>query len=82
MKLYINGSYQGLGLKITGQYDIIRTIFPKKLKRGETVYGETYGSGNIEVFNEKGIIGEVPSEYSIERVGEKIAVGNKAKFRL
>lgn len=63
VKLYINESYQGLGLKITGQYDIIRTIFPKKLKRGETVYGETYGSGNIEVFNEKGIIGEVPSEY-------------------
>lgn len=62
-KVYINESYQGLGLKITGSYDIIRIIFPRTLKKGETVYGETYDSGNIEVFNEKGVIGEVPSEY-------------------
>lgn len=63
VKLYVNESYRGSSLNVTGEYDIIRRIFPKTFKKGETVYGETYDSGNIEVFNEKNVIGDVPSEY-------------------
>lgn len=63
VKLYINENYQGLGLTITGNYDLIRILFPKKLKEGETVYGEAYDSETIEVFNANGVIGDVPAEF-------------------
>ena len=63
VKLYVNESYRGSTLTVKGGDDLIRMLFPQKLEKGETVYGEAYQSGDIMVFNDDHVIGEVPSEY-------------------
>lgn len=67
VKLYVNDSYRGASLNVSGDYDIIRRIFPKKLKKGEIVYGEKMDpdlkSIDVEVFNDNNVIGDVPQEY-------------------
>lgn len=62
VKLYVDESYRGSTLTIKGGDDLIRMLFPRTLKKGETVYGEAYQSGDILVFNDNHVIGEVPSE--------------------
>lgn len=67
VRLYVNESYRGGSLNVTGEYDIIREIFPKKLKKGEIVYGEkmdpNFKNRDVEVFNDNNVIGDVPQEY-------------------
>ena len=64
VELYINTSYRGGSLNVSGEDDMIRKVFPKKLKKGETVYGEAMSDGRpIEVFNDNGAIGDVPTDY-------------------
>lgn len=67
VRLYVNESYRGGSLNVTGEYDTIREIFPKKLKKGEIVYGEkmdpNFKSRDVEVFNDNNVIGDVPQEY-------------------
>ena len=63
VKRYVNESYRGSTLTVQGGDDLIRMLFPQKLEKGETVYGEACQSGDILVFNDDHVIGEVPSEY-------------------
>lgn len=67
VKLYVNDSYRGSSLNISGDYDLLRRIFPKKLKKGEIVYGEAidsyYKNRDVEVFNNNNIIGDVSPEF-------------------
>lgn len=64
VELYINTSYRGGSLTVSGEDDMIRKVFPKKLKKGETVYGEAISDERpIEVFNDNGAIGDVPIDY-------------------
>lgn len=62
VKLYVNESYRGSTLTLQGGDDLIRMLFPRMLEKGEIVYGEAYQSGDILVFNDNHVIGEVPSE--------------------
>lgn len=67
VKLYVNDSYRGASLNVSGDYDLLRRIFPKKLKKGEIVYGEKmdpdFKNRDVEVFNDNNVIGNVPQEY-------------------
>lgn len=64
VSVYVNESYRGGSLNVTGEDDIIRKIFPKVIKKGEIVYGEAISDEYpIEVFNDNGAIGKVPIEY-------------------
>lgn len=64
VKLYVNESYHGGSLNVSGEDDIIRKIFPQKLKKGETVYGEAIlDEYPIEVFDDDGTIGKVAIKY-------------------